>query len=328
MLNCLAKGYILKNCETEVRCRVSNCNKQHHTLLHGDISLKTNGVQHNGFNRSSFHKTFLQIVPITISNGNRFVSTNALLDTVSDATLLKREIATKLSLMKGSTKRLIVTNALLKTTDFDSKLVSFEISLASHPDTINIQNAWVVSDLEINYQNFDIEYLKLSNKHLKGMNISALNPGVFSLIIGTDFPELQIHLDFRSGEPHQPCAVKTKLGWILMGKKKSSLDLTSSSINTSFGLESFWSLENYETVIKNDPIILTKEEKRAVSILKDTTVLKNGHYEIGLLWKEDKPNLPYNRQLAVQRLQNLERKLVRNPVLAEKYKNTIQEYLD
>ena len=84
-----------------------------------------------------------------------------------------------------------------------------------------------------------------------------------------------------------------------MGKKKSSLDLTSSSINTSFGLESFWSLENYETVIKNDPIILTKEEKRAVSILKDTPVLKNGHYEIGLLWKEDKPNLPYNRQLAV-----------------------------
>ena len=59
--NCLAKGYILKNCETEVRCRVSNCNKQHHTLLQGDISLKTNGVQHNSFNRSSIHKTNLDI---------------------------------------------------------------------------------------------------------------------------------------------------------------------------------------------------------------------------------------------------------------------------
>ena len=45
--------------------------------------------------------------------------------------------------------------------------------------------------------------MKLSNKHLKGINISPLNPGAVLLIIGTDFPELQIHLDFPSGEPSQ-----------------------------------------------------------------------------------------------------------------------------
>ena len=47
--NCLAKGHILKSCESEVRFRVSNCNKRHHTLLHEDIPLKSNGVQHNTF---------------------------------------------------------------------------------------------------------------------------------------------------------------------------------------------------------------------------------------------------------------------------------------
>ena len=57
-------------------------------------------------------------------------------------------------------------------------------------------------------------------------------------------------------------------------------------------------------------MMLTKEEKQAVSILVDTTILQDRHYEIGLLWKEDKPNLPYNRQLAVQRLRNLDRKRV------------------
>ena len=66
---------------------VSNCNKRHHTLLHKDILLKTNGVQHNSFNKSSTHKTFLQIVPVTISNGNRSICTTAVLDTGSDATL-------------------------------------------------------------------------------------------------------------------------------------------------------------------------------------------------------------------------------------------------
>ena len=39
---------------------------------------------------------FLQIIPITISNGTKYIQTNALLDTGSDATLLKGDIAKKL----------------------------------------------------------------------------------------------------------------------------------------------------------------------------------------------------------------------------------------
>ena len=74
--------------------------------------------------------------------------------------------------------------------------------------------------------------------------------------------------------------------------------------------------------------MLKKEEKQSVSILEDTAVLKIEHYEMGLLWQKDKPKLPYNRWLATPQLQNLERKLVKSSVLAEKYKNTIQEDLD
>ena len=153
----------MKNCESEVQCCVSNCNKRYHTLFYEDIPLKTDGVQHKSFNKSSTNKTFLQIVLVTISNRNRFIHTNALLDTGSDATLLNREIPAKLDL-KESTIRLTVTNTFSKTTEFDSKLVSFEVSSASHADKIKKQNAWLVSDLDINYQNFDTENLKLSNK--------------------------------------------------------------------------------------------------------------------------------------------------------------------
>ena len=145
------------------------------------------------------------------------------------------------------------TNTLLKTTEFDSKLVNFEMSSASHPENIKLQNVWVFSDLDINYQNFDIENSKFSNKHLKGVNIPPLNPVAVSLIIGTDFPELQIHLCFRSG------VVNLKSDWILMGGKNSSLNLTSNSTNTSFGLERFWSLENHGNFRVNGPIMLTKE---------------------------------------------------------------------
>ena len=80
-----------------------------------------------------------------------------------------------------------------------------------------------------------------------------------------------------------------------MGGKNKSSQLNSNNINTSFNIEQFWKLESYRTVRKNDPVLLTKDEKKAVSILEKTIVLKDGHYEIGLLWKNDRPSLPYNR---------------------------------
>ena len=64
-----------------------------------------------------------------------------------------------------------------------------------------------------------------------------------------------------------------------MGGKSSSLSLTLNSISTSFDLESLWSFGNYATVSKNDPIMLRKEENRAVSISENTTVLKDGYYK-------------------------------------------------
>ena len=42
--------------------------------------------------------TFLQIIPITISNGTKYVKTNALLYTGSDATFLKSDIEKTLRL--------------------------------------------------------------------------------------------------------------------------------------------------------------------------------------------------------------------------------------
>ena len=54
---------------------------------------------------------------------------------------------------------------------------------------------------------------------------------------------------------------------------------------------------------------MSEDEKRAMSILQTSTVLKNQRYEIPLLWKEDHPKLPNNKELALQRLYSLEKKL-------------------
>ena len=96
----------------------------------------------------------------------------------------------------------------------------------------------------------------------------------------------------------------------------------------TFNVERFGEIENYGTVPKQDDGIMTKDEKRALNILQDTISFKEGKYETRLLWKEDIVNLPNNRQLAVQRLQSLEKRLARNEDLKTIYHKTVKQYID
>ena len=78
-----------------------------------------------------------------------------------------------------------------------------------------------------------------------------------------------------------------------MGRSKSNLKnaIESNNLSTSFiNPEHYWSVEIYGTISKNDPIMMSKDEKQAMSILQISTVLKNQRYEILLLWKDHIPN--------------------------------------
>ena len=75
--------------------------------------------------------------------------------------------------------------------------------------------------------------------HLRDLDLPPLNSGGVSLLVGTNFPHLLLHRDFRSGESHQTFVVKTLLGWVLMGGKDQGKNLNSNFINTSFDLEQF-----------------------------------------------------------------------------------------
>lgn len=68
---------------------------------------------------------------------------------------------------------------------------------------------------------------------------------------------------------------------------------------------------------------MTKEERRALDILEKTCKCVEGRYKAGLLQKEDNTILPYNRQLAIARLESLEKRLSRDPYLAARYSDTI-----
>ena len=148
-------------------------------------------------------------------------------------------------------------------------------------------------------------------------------------------PQLYLQEDTRIGKTNDPIAVKTTLGWVLMGGKNSVNKIntnrlvTNENINLDQQLEKFWTIESYGThSIESSKVMFNKEERRALDILEKTTVKNGNRYEVGLLWKNEETKLPYYRDLAVNRFKSTENKFNRNPETATKYKEAVNSYIE
>lgn len=54
----------------------------------------------------------------------------------------------------------------------------------------------------------------------------------------------------------------------------------------------------------------------------------DGHSEVAIPWKEEKPDLPCNYDMALQRLENTEKRLMKNQEVKDSYSKTIEQYLE
>ena len=75
-------------------------------------------------------------------------------------------------------------------------------------------------------------------------------------------------------------------------------------------------------------IATSQNDRRALDIMEQTVKLENGHYEIALPWKMYPPSLQRNRAVVERRLGLLTKRLKREPMVHEKYKEFIGDLLN
>ena len=258
--NCLSNSHKIANCKSNKHCKTENCGKRHHTLLHKDTIIDNQTEKNVITNRLKEDcMTLLQIVPVSVFNGDQFVHTNAILDSGSDTTLIRSDIAQRLNL-NGEERTLNISNVLADKRRIISKRVSFQISPSQKQNLEEIKDAWVVEELNVPYHRRNVSKLKEKYKHLKDVDLPQLNSDDVTILIGLDAPKLHIQVNSRIGNKNEPIAIETFLGWTVMGGRQSSLG-NSTSINLLLAekrqtaelssiLERFWEIESYPTASK------------------------------------------------------------------------------
>ena len=135
----------------------------------------------------------------------------------------------------------------------------------------------------------------------------------------------------RVENPDSLVAVESYFGWILTGpvdsySKHRSVMLTMVENNEVASLSRFWELESIGITETANPT-MSQEEELAVNDFNDGLNFDGNNYEVGLPWRRDHPKLENNYAEAGKRLENIERKLKRDPEKAEAYTTAINQYV-
>ena len=166
---------------------------------------------------------------------------------------------------------------------------------------------------------------------MNDVKINVIDASV-GLLIGNDVPKALEPKKVKKSKGAGPYAVKTVFGWTINGPlgRNAGLYCAANSIRADNMLNEqfkrFCDIEFNDSTFDNE-VVMSVEDKRAVSILESSAKLRNGHYELSLPWKRFPPELPNNRPVAEHRLALLKKRFIKDPELFLKYRDSMDNLL-
>ena len=148
------------------------------------------------------------------------------------------------------------------------------------------------------------------------------------------FPNYFVPQLFTKGHRGEPVAIKTLLGWFLLGPSLSLSSTQNCIVNfvkhhdktVEQQIQTIWSADfEIGTTVLNMPF--SREDHLMYNLLQDFVKLVNGRFQLPLPWRSGVTCLLNNRSVALNRLMCLKGRFTKNLSLKEGYVNTIDEYL-
>jgi len=358
---CLRSNHKGKQCTRSRVCGINGCQGSHDRLLHKERPEKTNSdsrsepttsgtegeppkptershttttVQEKDDN-STENYIALRTVPVVLRKGGRKITVNALLDDASTKTYLNNDVAAELGL-QGQSRRVTVSVLNGQEDCFETMPVECELESVDGRLKTTI-SAFTANRVTGNMRAVNWASASKNWNHLKGINFPNIGPRpIVDILIGIDHADLHYSIKDVRGGPGEPIARLTPLGWTCVGGQKTfeghaanfnaTFFVSSADQDLSTTLQRFWEIESSGTEISKP--IYTLEETNATKQVKESLSFKGGRYEVSMPWKADRQDMPDNYNMAVKRLENTEKRLLKNKEVGEAYSNTIKDYIE
>lgn len=361
---CLSGGHRGQACKRSNLCDVDSCPQTHHRDLHyvskadstkvttpqptststphaastststpQAASTSTQWLISSSAARQSkaLRSVALRVLPVYVVGLKGKLLVNAFLDDGSDTSFVRKEIADALG-CKSNEEQLSLST-LVENTNVTTSTVELGIENLTGNLSRNLR-VKVLPKICPAVAVVDWNRHRKAWAHLQDLEFPKL-PGTRSIdiLIGSDYPELSLSLEERFGQPGEPVARLTPLGWTCIGRVSSlesgavschavvedgtSEDLTT-LLRRSWELDTLGIRKVSDTMSSDDRMVLERAEQ-GMRFVGD-------RYQVSIPWKQGHPSLPDNRSEAVKRLVSLEKSLHRRGSdMCARYQEAMQD---
>lgn len=345
---CLKKHFLKPPyiCKQAVKCDKLPCvGNKHHPLMHRTLKIDAGSNPPNTEVSCSHHtvrsRAVLRYLPVRIGNGEKEMTVMAFFDQGSTGTFVNVACANALNVVGPKSQLHLKFGGNAHHTEQESMKIELTVSgIQNDAKKFTLKNVHTVNNIGLPEQSMKFEHLAKEFKYLRGLAVTSYDKSTPAILIGLNNWKLALEREFRFDENIDgPIASRCSLGWTIY----AGVHEGNQSINYCEEIECLYfingddelneELKRYfsiDSLLINTPnhMITSKEEQRALSIMNRTVKRNDGHYEIGLIWKEDNVKLPDNRKMAMQRLTGLEARFRRDPDLGLKMKAQVNDYLE
>ena len=352
--NCLRQGHFSSTCSSQGFCKVSECGKRHHSLIHPDNThLKPRSPKArpdtrpktqsgNGAGNSNLVSSIIESLPVrlkvlpvyVLGSDSTPVLVHCFIDSGSNRSLCSLALARKLGI-EGTPQACVLDTANGPKLHKGIR-VSLQIRGLDMRETLEMPDVLAINKLpDVGSSILTPETLH-QHPHLRELPLPLVGKGPIDLLLGSDVLHKVPVLETRMGDGSVPTAEKTMLGWVVYGPDSTMID-GSSSVNflaeTSYPSPLGPLCKSCKVDFADlccDPFVTepSRDDKRAIQMLVKSTSKVNGRYEVGLPWKSEGQQFENNYQLAHTRLMSQKTKFKRDPELFSNYCEKIRELID
>ncbi|XP_055591192.1 uncharacterized protein LOC129743240 [Uranotaenia lowii] len=350
---CLAKHF--GACAVKQACGRNGCSYMHHELLHDDSryqraenssTVNSQGAAETPVEQCNTHvsyvsKILFRYVPVILHGRGKLVRTVVFLDEGSSATLMEHSLLDELELDGESYPLCLGWTGDHQRQEMKSVMLPLDISGTRGGEKYRLSKVHTVENLSLPQQTLKMAKLASEYEHLDGVSADSYHNVRPRILIGIDNCRLGQALDSREGGKDEPIAARTRLGWIVFGPCSTTSHPTTnftahhsihvcscceqSDADLHNMVKTYMSLDSTGVMSSVKPL-LSKDDERAEQLLKSLTRVKGKRMETGLLWRCDDVRLPDSKPMAMRRLICLEKRMQRDPALAEAVKEKIRDY--